>query len=46
VYFCRPASESHGFVDIGNRLGAFAGNLDVEADPDADATVRETVPLP
>ena len=39
-------SESHGFVNMRDRLGAFAGQLDVDAAPGHGATVRGRIPLP
>nr|MCU0261328.1 histidine kinase [Ilumatobacteraceae bacterium] len=39
-------AESHGFVNMRDRLGAFAGALELVSSPGAGATVRGRVPLP
>jgi signal transduction histidine kinase len=39
-------SDSHGFVNMRDRLGAFAGNLDVTSSPGQGTVVRGRIPLP
>ena len=40
------AAERHLPVDMHDRLGAFAGHPDIEADPGRGATLHGTVPPP
>jgi len=40
------AVAGHGFVNMGDRLGAIGGRLDVTSQPGAGTTIRGTVPLP
>lgn len=40
------AVEGHGFVNMGDRLGAIGGRLTVTSEPGAGTTVRGEVPLP